>query len=191
MILPHEDLIWVKDEQGRRVPFNARRLVESIGRAAPGDGEDALAVAEAIATTIQHFNREHAVGQVTSAAEIAEAVTTLLRTLGYCEWAHAYARLGHRTDIRLDEMAAQTATGFELGFYQQLDGALAAAADKQLLLVRMRGLRACVLRLRGARRWGAGCRRLAEEIVCHVHERVARLRPPDAGSLELAVMEDL
>jgi hypothetical protein len=51
------------------------------------------------------------------------------------------------------------------------------------------GLRACVMQLRGGRRWSEGCRRLAEEIVAHVRERVARVRPPQAACLQLAVVE--
>jgi hypothetical protein len=56
-------------------------------------------------------------------------------------------------------------------------------------MVRLCGLRACVMQLRGARRWGAGCRQLAEEIITHVRSRVSGLRPEGAEPLRLAVLE--
>jgi hypothetical protein len=55
--------------------------------------------------------------------------------------------------------------------------------------MRIDGLRACVMQLRGARRWTAECRRFAEDIVEHVRGRVVRMRSPRAASLKLAVVE--
>jgi hypothetical protein len=66
---------------------------------------------------------------------------------------------------------------------------LGAAADHQLSAMEVDGLRACVMQLRGARRWTAGCREFAEEIVEYVRVRVARVRPAQAASLQLAVVE--
>ncbi len=79
--------------------------------------------------------------------------------------------------------------GFELEFFQELDHALSAAANRRLVAMRIDGLRACVMKLRGARRWTAECRRLAEDIVEHVRGRVVRMRSPRAASLKLAVVE--
>ena len=57
------------------------------------------------------------------------------------------------------------------------------------LVMEVNGLRACVMQLRGTQRWTTSCRKLAEEIVEHVRERVARVRPQQAACLRLAVME--
>jgi len=109
--------------------------------------------------------------------------------LGYDWISEAYAGDTNRVAIHLNELVWRATAGYELEFFQQLDHALGAAANRRLVVMRIDGLRACVMQLRGARRWTAECRRLAEEIVEHVRGRVARMRSPQAVSLKLAVVE--
>ncbi|MGA2139903.1 MAG: hypothetical protein ABSH14_13680, partial [Verrucomicrobiia bacterium] len=110
-------------------------------------------------------------------------------TLGYQKVSEAYSRRMDHVAIHLNELAGRRSTAFELEFFQRLDRALGAAANRKFLVIEVDGLRACVMQLRGARRWTAGCRRFAEDIVDYVRERVARVRPPQAAGLKLAVVE--
>ena len=182
-------MVWVRDADGRLTPFVPRRLAEAIHNAArqaasPTDWI-AVPVTEAVAAYLMDRDTE----RVVATSELRQIVLTVLKMLGCEEIARAYQRGHQRVEIRLDELAVQSGAGFELDFFQQLDTALAAVRNDAMRQVRVRGLRACVLQLRGAQRWGTGCRTMAEEIVGHVRARVARMRSPKAEALNLAVLE--
>ena len=189
MIQLRDDVAWVQAEDGQLTPFDEGRLAESIQRAADQVGRDEACLAESVAAAIRLYAMECLRTQTIPAQEVNNIVTEVLDALGCVEIAQAYARRGERAEIRLDAMATQVGDGFELGFFRQLDAALQAARNEDLSVVRVCGLRACVMRLRGTHRWGAGCRTLAEEIVSYVRGRVSRLRPEGAEALQLAVLE--
>ena len=156
--------------------FDEERLAESVRRAA-GASEDAVMIADAVAGAVFHYARDHAADRTVTVGEIAEMVEALLLMLGFDEASQQYGG-----EIRLDELAARNTVGFELAFYGELRQALTSALPRQA--VRLSGLRACVLRLRGTQRWGVSCRRLAEEILGFVYAQAARAR-----TMNLAVVE--
>jgi hypothetical protein len=189
MILPREDIAWVRTEDDHIVPFDGERLADSIQRAAAQVGHSDPLLAESVASAVQLFVCEASSKRTLAAREMAGLVVSVLTMLGFAEVAQAYRLHECGARIRLDEMAAQAGTSLELDFFRQLDAALGAAADGHTSRLEVGGLRACVMRLRGAQRWCASCRTLAEEIVNHVRSRVARMRPPHATMLRLAVVE--
>jgi hypothetical protein len=184
MIQLREDIAWVRADDGRLTPFDADRLADSIALACEFTGHTDRLLAESVAAAVQHFTRDCETDHTIDADEIANLVVAVLTAL--CEdIAKAYARRREWREIRLDQIA-----GFELEFYRQLDTALrAASAAEETSMMHLRGLRACVMRLRGAQRWGESCRALADEIVEFVRTRVARTRPARAGALSLEVLE--
>ncbi len=189
MIQLHTDVLWVRAEDGRLAPFDEQRLALSIQKVAENVGHSDWWLAESIAAAVHAFAVKSRSERVIPSKEIADIVATVLATLGYDWISEAYAGDANRVAIHLNELAWRTNAGFELEFFQQLDHALSAAANRRLVAMRIDGLRACVMQLRGTRRWTAGCRRLAEDIVEHVRERVVRMRSPRAASLKLAVVE--
>ncbi len=189
MIQLHSDVLWVRAEDGRLEPFDEQRLALSIQKAAEKVGHSDWWLAESIAAAVHAFAIKSRREQMIPSKEIAELVATVLATLGYDWISEAYAGTRNRVAIHLNELVWRATAGFELEFFQQLDHALSAAANRRLVAMRIDGLRACVMQLRGARRWTAECRRLAEDIVEHVRGRVARMRSPRAASLKLAVVE--
>ncbi len=168
MIMPHEEIAWVLRGEGTRIPFDAAELARSIAASTDEPG----LLAESIAAAVEQYARDHQPERLLTTVEIAEMVEAVLDMLGMEELADAYAGRHPDSDIALDQMTG----GYELAFYRQLDVALDAAIGRRGRVVRLRGLRDCVLRLRGTRRWGEGCRRLSEEIVQYVYARTARLR---------------
>jgi hypothetical protein len=189
MIQLHDEVLWVQAEDGRLSPFDEQRLAMSIQKAAENAGHADWWLAESIAAAVHAFAVKSRREPVIPSKEVAEIVATVLATLGY-EWiSEAYSGGANRVAIHLNELAWRTNAGFELEFFQQLDHALGAVTNRRLVGMRIDGLRACVMQLRGARRWTAGCRRLAEDIVEHVRGRVARMRSRRAASLRLAVVE--
>jgi len=184
MILRCDNLAWVRSDDGRTSPFDAARLAASLLRAAARAGHGDWWLAESVALAMQEFIIAHCPQQTLPAALLSELLEDVLTALGYPDIARAYAQRRRCAELRLDQMTGPLS---ELEFFQRLDAALQVALDSQLASVRLRGLRSCVMRLRGAHYWSASCRRLAEEILCHVRERVARARPRHAGELQLMV----
>jgi hypothetical protein len=190
MIQPREDIAWVRTTDGRLSPFDPDRLTQSIALACEFTGHADRLLAESVAAAIHHYICECETDRVIEATEIARIVLTVLEVLTCEDIARAYARRAEWTEIRLDELAAQASPVFELEFYRQLDATLrAASGTEEMALVHLRGLRACVMRLRGASRWGRSCRMLADDIVDFVRARVARTRPARAGTLRLEMLE--
>ena len=186
MIWLRQDIVWVRDADGRLTGFDPARLAASIKRAAFATGIEDWWLADLLGQAVYQYTVANAAtDSFIEAGEMATVVASVLERLGHTEIANAYRHRQERAEIRLDQMN----TGFELEFYRQLDAALGNAAEATTRQVQVTGLRSCVMRLRGAQRWGSSCRQLADEIVMHVRERVARLRPEDAGALRLAVVD--
>src|ERR1035437_1005703 len=189
MIQPLEDIVWVKFEDGRLAPFDELRLALSIQDVAERAGHSDWWLAESVAAAVHAYAIKCRSDGVIPSREIVEIVVAVLSTLGFQKISQAYAGYEHCAAIHLNDLAARVGAAFELEFFRQLDNELGAASDQRLLAIEVDGLLACVLQLRGAQRWTAGCRQLAEEIVDYVRERVVRVRPAQAASLKLAVVE--
>jgi hypothetical protein len=185
MILLHQDTGWVRDQAGRASAFDSVRLTASLRRAAQhiglADWWQAEPVAEAVRRAVLELCPQRTIGM----DELTRVIVEILQMLGYNEVAQAYRQRRQYAAIQLDQLDAQ----LELGFFHRLDSALQIVADTELQYVELRGLRGCVMQLRGARHWGGQCRRQADEIVNHVRQRVAQQRPVRAEALRLTVME--
>ncbi len=184
MIQRCDNIAWVQADDGRASPFDAARLTTSVMRAATQVGHGDWWLAESVALALHEFIVSHCERQTVPAAALADLIKGVLASLGYADIAKAYAQRRRRAEVRLDQMSD---TVSELEFFRRLDAALEVAGDNELASVQVRGLRSCVMRLRGAQYWSASCRRLAEEILCHVRERVAQSRRNKTGTLQLAV----
>lgn len=189
MIQLHGDMAWVRFADGRLTPFDEQRLARSIQRVAEQTGSLDWWLAESIAAAVHVYAVKSRTDGIIQSGEIVEIVAAVLSTLGYERISLAFGGNANRVAIHLDELTGRTEAAFELEFFQRLDRALGVAANRRRLVMEVNGLRPCVMQLRGARRWTAGCRKLAEEIVEHVRERVARVRPEQAACLKLAVVE--
>jgi hypothetical protein len=181
-----DNIAWVRAANGRTTSFDVARLGAAVMRAATQAGHGDWWLAEAVAVALEEFVVGHCARQTIAAESLAELVQGVLASLGYADIAAAYARRCQHTEVHLDQM---TDTPSELEFFRRLDAALQAAGSGELASVQVRGLRSCVMRLRGAHYWSAGCRRMAEEILCHVRERVARAHRNKTGTLRLTVTD--
>jgi hypothetical protein len=181
MIQPREDIVWVRADDGRLTPFDADRLTQSIQLACKCAGHHDLLVAESVAAAVHAYVKECP----TDVQEIACIVLDVLTMLACDDIARAYSSRGERAEIRLDQI-----DGFELEFFRELDAALRAATGaEEMAMVQLRGLRACVMRLRGARRWGDSCRAMAEDILDFIRSRAVQARPVRAAALNVEVRE--
>jgi hypothetical protein len=186
MIQLSDNVAWVRTDNGRAAPFDVARLSASVMRAAAQAGHGDWWLGEAVAVALEEFVVAHCARQTIAADSLSELVQGVLVSLGYADIAAAYAHRNQHAEVRLDQM---TDTPSELEFFRRLDAALQAVRDNECASVQIHGLRSCVMRLRGAHYWSAGCRRMAEEILCHVRERVARAHRNKTGTLRLTVIE--
>jgi len=183
MIQLREDVAWVREADGRLTPFDVTRLAASIhGAAAKADAAEHL-LSESVASAIHRYTQDVCRAQTIAATEITELVGAVLTMLGLEDIALAYVQRRQWAEIQLDQLTGTT--DFELGFYRRLDTELNAVVTDDLERVLLRGLRACVMQLRGARRWGESCRVLADDIVGFIRERM-RTR---AATLSVEILE--
>jgi hypothetical protein len=185
MIQLREDIAWVRQADGRCEPFDVAQLTASIHRAIAAAGLTDQLLAESIAAAIYHYTCEICRQQTIAASEIEELVIAVLTMLDLDMVVQTYERRRQSAQIQLDRLT--DTADFELGFYRRLDTELAAVAADELEWVQLSGLRACVMRLRGARRWGESCRVLADEIVAFVRERIQQVNR--TVNLRVEVME--
>jgi hypothetical protein len=186
MIQLCDNIAWVRSADGRAAPFDVARLSNSVMGAATQAGHGDWWLAESVALALQEFIVGHCERQTLPAAALADLVKGVLASLGYTDIADAYAHRRQHAEVHLDQMSN---TISELEFFHRLDAALRVTGDNELISVRVRGLRSCVMRLRSAQYWSASCRRMAEEILCHVRERVARAHRNKTGTLRLTVTD--
>jgi hypothetical protein len=189
MILLCENIAWVQADDGRATPFDESRLYGTLSRAALSAGYRDWWFGEAVTIAVREFVCAHCERQTVAASTLAGLVEGVLRALGFADVAEAYRRRHECAEVRLDEIADNDGALSELEFFRRLDAALGTTRNVELALVHVRGLRLCVMRLRGAQYWSATCRRFADEILLHVRERVARSRRNETGTLCLAVTE--
>ena len=189
MIRANDSIAWVRFDDGHLAPFDEHQLALSIQNVAERVGQADWWLAESIAAAVHVYATKCRRDGVIPSSEISEIVASVLSALGFEDLAAAYAKDERRMAIHLSDLATRVGAAFELDFFRQLDRALGVAANRRLAVLQVDGLRACVMHLRGAQRWTAGCRRFAEEIVEYVRERVTRLRPAQAIGLRVAVVE--
>jgi hypothetical protein len=173
MILLRPDCLVFKTTDGENIPCSAHEVtVELIGDAT--EWLDANAVEHAAGAVLHYFKSELE-QDIVSVAEFSEALERVLRGLGFSVKASEKApapvaqpelSLPPRVvEADLQELAGEANQGGELVFFPRLREAVRRELDGTPLLLRFRGLRGCVKRLAGARRWGPQCQALNDQIV--------------------------
>ena len=173
MILLRPDCLVFKTANGENIPCSAHEVtVELMGDST--EWLDADMVEHAAGAVLHYFKSEK--GQDTvSVAEFSEALERVLRGLGLnvkasdgveAPFPEAESLPPPRVvEANLQELAGEANLGCELVFFPRLRDALRRELDGTPLLLRFRGLRACVKQLAGARRWGPHCQALNDQIV--------------------------
>ena len=169
MIALANDCLVFQLISGEHIPFSAEMIsVELLGDAA---GKfDPEFVKNAAASVFHHF--KHDLGRETvSVGEFTNALETVLRGFGCTVYSGEITDATEETtagDLRL--LARETDAGCELEFYPKLRNALRGQLQRSPKLVRFRGLRGCVKRLAGARRWSPRCEFVREQILEYLRQ---------------------
>src|SRR6267142_499147 len=169
MIALGSDCLLFQMTSGESVPFSAEMIsVELMGDTAKE--LDAEFLRHATHAVFHYF--KHELGrQSVSLGEFAGAMEKVLRGLDLKAQAaeQATTRPGlMESDLRA--LADEASEGGELFFFPRLRDELRHHLAREPLMLRFRGLRACVKQLVGVRRWTSGCQRLEDQIVAYLRE---------------------
>ena len=131
-------------------------------------------IGHAAEAVLHYFKSEKGKNSV-SVGEFSEALERVLRGLGIDVKATGKATDSatptHQdpapriVDADLRELAGESDAGGELLFFPRLRDTLRRELDGTPMVIRFTGLRDCVKRLTGAKRWSAHCQSLNDQIV--------------------------
>jgi hypothetical protein len=135
-------------------------------------------VIEHAAESVLHYFRVEKGQNTVSVAEFSDALERALRGLGLDVKA-ANPGVGSPApdtvspaspaprviETDLQELAGESDMAYELAFFPRLREAIQRGLDGSPLVLRFCGLRPCVKQLIGAKRWGADCQSLNDQIV--------------------------
>jgi hypothetical protein len=179
MIQLHPDYLIFRTSQGELIPCSAESVtIELIGDAS--SFLDPETVREAAAAVVHYFKydlNQHTV----SVAEFSDALERALKCFGFDVSTAAFEN-GRPTGMDLREIAA-AAEDFELGFFKRLRDEFDRQAKQSTDVVRFWGLRGCVKRMVGAKRWGLRCERFSDQIVDFLRECLSINRSAPGRSL--------
>lgn len=188
MIDFHSDALEQEPQRQHLIPCSAEAVVVEL----LGDGASLLdpqVVRQATAAVLHYFKVEQGKSHVT-VGEFTEALVRVLQGFGIAiHDAEAEAEPAPVpppvSETDLDRLLTETGPGGELFFFRGLRDALNGHLARAPAVVRFHGLRACVRRLTGARRWSRRCGQVQEQIVDYL--RRCLLREPRARDCLLLV----
>jgi len=164
MILLRPDCLVFKTSDGESVPCSAHEVTLEV----LGDSIkviDPEIVEHAAQAVLHYFKTELGRTQV-SIGEFTEALENALRGLGLeVVPQSAEGKSVHVVESDLCGLAVGPGVSFELEFFPRLREEVRRQVAKAPQILRFRGLRDCVLRLTGAKRWNNRCQALNDQIV--------------------------
>ncbi|HEX4341839.1 MAG TPA: hypothetical protein VH255_00510 [Verrucomicrobiae bacterium] len=162
MIALDSDFLLFKMANGESVPFSSEMIsVEVTGETGMFDQEF---VKQATASVFHYFKVE--LGRETvSVGEFAGALEKVLRGFAASAGAIEPKPLPEISEFDLRLIAGETSSAGDLFFFPRLRDELRSKLAQSPRLLRFRGLRGCVKKLAGARRWSPSCQRLHDRIV--------------------------
>lgn len=177
MIHLRRDCLVFKTANGENIPCSAHAVtIELVGESV--DWLDKDLVVHAAEAVLHYFKSEK--GQhIVSVAEFSEALERVLQGLGLnvksadpldseiALFDDGGAEAARVFEADLSKLAAESADGCELLFFPRLRETIHRELESngEPLVLRFRGLKPCVKRLTGARRWSAHCQTVSDQIV--------------------------
>lgn len=170
MIALAADCILLRRQNGEAEPIN----VGTISIEVMTDGQppfDEEFVKEASAAVLHFFKKEEGRESVTL-GEFAGALEKVLKGFALDQEPEGGCQ-SRIVEADLQKLAPASGEACELTFFPQLREELRSQLRLSPQVLRFRGLRSCVLRLTGARRWTHRCRSLQDQIVNFLRECLA------------------
>jgi hypothetical protein len=158
MIQLHPDYLIFRTSNGELIPCSAESVtIELIGDAA------------SILAAVVHFFKEELGRETVSVSEFTAALERALKMFGYDVVTCAQERGTRPAGIDLGELAA-AGNDFELAFFKNVREEFFRQAAQAPEVITFFGLRNCVKRLVGTKRWSHRCELLSDQIVSYLRE---------------------
>ena len=169
MIALASDCLLFQMSSGESVPFSADMIsVELLGPAANILDSEYLHHAT---NAVFHYFKHELDRQTVSVNEFSRALEKALRGFGLTGRAlGGVNQASQQQESDLCGLAHECGADCELFFFARLREELRRRLRQGPRIVRFRGLRGCVKKLTGARRWSLRCRNLEEQIVTYLRE---------------------
>ena len=164
MILVRPDCLVFETAAGEHIPCTAKEVTfELIGEAAKW--LDAEIIENAAAAVLHYFRTER--GQETvSVAQFASALEKVFVELGLeVKMSETPEPPSPRQQVVEADLSGFATEGGELFLFPRLRDEIRRSLDGTPRVLRFHGLRDCVKQVTGAKRWGAQCRALNDQIV--------------------------
>jgi hypothetical protein len=166
MIALHTDCLLFQLPNGECVPCTTNMIaVEIVGESRTGQDSEMLQHA---AGSVFHYFKVELQRETVSVAEFSHALEKVLQHLGYTIHAHHADSGISESDLGL--LARETGDNLELLFFPRLRDELRQRLQHSPRVLHFRGLRGCVKRIAGARRWSSRCEELQDQIVAFLRE---------------------
>lgn len=164
MIALRSDCLLFQLANGESIPCSADMIaVEVIGEANSVLDPEIL---RHTAASVFHYFKFELGREVVTIGEFSLALERALNHLGYSIHAQtAGHRYGGISNSDLGQLASDNDGSLELLFFPRLRDELRVRLRGSPRVVRFHGLRGCVKRLTGARRWTSRCEQLQDQIV--------------------------
>jgi hypothetical protein len=182
MITLASDCLLFKMATGETIPYSADMVsVELEGDAA--EQFDSEFVRHA-ANAVFHYFKHELGRQIVSFGEFAGALEKVL--CGFAAPTQPATESNSRPavlEFDLRRLADESGPGSELFFFPRLRAELQRHLKQAPRVLRFRGLRGCVKRLAGARRWSLRCQGLEGEIVAYLRQCLSAESGPEEFAL--------
>ena len=184
MIRLQPDCLAFETPGGESVPgLNADICLELTGDSAEFLDEELIRNA---AEAVVHYFKSELGRTAVSLGEFSQVLKQALQALGLEVVSLEAVKVSSRVaEADLARLAAESGEGFELVFFGRLREELRRRLDQSPQVLRFRGLRDCVKRLAGAKRWSARCNDLNDQIVEYL--RTCLSAEPKGSSCALMV----
>lgn len=173
MIRLRDDCLLFQTSDGELIPCSAE--IVAIEMVASGSALDPQLVHQAASAVLHYFKHDLKRQQVT-VHEFSLALEKILRGFGFSVIMEGESPASaERRPTDLEAIFTENGGAFELGFFGGVRAELRRIVADQPEVVSFSGLRACVKRILGRKRWSRGCENLSDQIVdylrlCLSHE---------------------
>jgi hypothetical protein len=171
MIAFRDDLPLIQLRDGDAVAFERDWLIRSLARAAEQAGYHQWWLAEHVAESITAYLRQQSETMILPVDQMAEAVRSALRVIGYGEIADSFQPGRPTIRLSLAELARDAGTGYELAFFEALGRNIHDILRNGGRDFELYGLDLCVKLLRARKVWSRDCDNLRDEIIFFAREQ--------------------
>jgi hypothetical protein len=177
------DCLLLQNAAGEYVPFTPEMVSAECAKQAACDFEPEFLTHTANA--VCHYFKHELGRQAVTIEELSVAMTKALSGFSTAVLdGQEVDQAEESPELDLGRLAMEAGEGGELLFFPRLRHEIRRRLQHRPRILRLCGLRGCVKRLAGARRWGLRCRSLEEQVVSYLRQCLS----VEPGRNELALV---